>query len=97
MPTESVNVDAVAGAKAKEIKFQLPALDVLVVGKWVWVSGPTYPLRAQLVGMGLRWSKEKSKWYWKPAGQSYKDRPRPYGAIIAKYGELRVQPVAEVA
>lgn len=91
MPTQYA-VDEQTALKAKEIKFQLPSLTVDIVGKWIWVSGETYPARAALVNMGLRFSKDKVKWYWKPATHNFRGRhTRPYQAITAKYGELRVE------
>jgi hypothetical protein len=96
MPTQE-ETQSVTVNKAKEIKFSLPALDVVIVGKWIWVSGTTYPVRQQLVALGLRYSSDKSKWYWKPAGQFFKGVPKPYEAISEKYGELRVQPIQQVA
>lgn len=55
-------------AKALQLRQNLPALSVAVVGSWVWVSGNTIEFRAALRGHGLRWAPEKGKWYWKPAG-----------------------------
>ncbi len=90
MPTQYA-VDETTALKAKEIKFQLPALTVDIVGKWIWVSGATYPSRNALVSMGLRYSKDKIKWYWKPLGHNFRGRhTSPYSVITAKYGELRV-------
>jgi hypothetical protein len=95
MPIQTA-VDETTALKAKEIKFQLPTLNVAVVGKWIWVSGETFPARSTLVAMGLRYSKDKIKWYWKPAGRSFKGRPRAYGQIISRYGEMRVEPIARI-
>jgi hypothetical protein len=92
MPIQYAVPEATA-LKAKEIKFQLPTLTVVVVGKWIWVSGETFPARATLVAMGLRFSKDKVKWYFKPEGRSFRGRTKPYGMITAKYGEMRVDPL----
>jgi hypothetical protein len=85
--------------KAKMIKFQFPMLEVSVVGKWIWVSGDTRPQAAGLKTAGLKFSKNKSKWYW--AGEGFKPRRAktiPYPSIVMKYGEARVQMVpAETA
>ena len=40
-------------------------LDIELCGSWLWISGNTYPHRDILKGSGYKWSKGKSKWYWR--------------------------------
>lgn len=42
----------------------IPNISVEICGTWLWISGNTYPVRAQLTSFGCRWSKGKKKWYW---------------------------------
>jgi hypothetical protein len=46
----------------------LPGLIIELIGNWIWVTGPTYPVRDALKAAGLRWSKGKTAWYWHPEG-----------------------------
>jgi hypothetical protein len=84
--------------KAKVLKFQFPALDVVVCGRWVWISGNTRPSSTQLQTAGLKFSRNKSKWYWAPQGFTPRRRAgMPYVQIVQRYGEARVIPASEAA
>ncbi len=93
MPIQTAVPEATA-TRAKEIKFALPNLDVVVVGSWVWVSGNTLSHAYQLRALGLRYASEKQKWYWRPAGYAHHGRPRAYAKITQRYGEMRVEQAA---
>ena len=55
----------------------LAGISIEICGSWVWVTGNTYPNRDALKAAGLRYSKGKSAWYWKPEG-SYSKARRNY-------------------
>lgn len=40
-------------------------LDIELCGSWLWISGNTYENRDILKAAGCKWSKSKSKWYWR--------------------------------
>lgn len=46
------------------VKFD--GIDIEIIGTWIWVSGNTYPIRAELGkdGLGFKYSKNKTAWYW---------------------------------
>lgn len=46
------------------VKFD--GIDIEVIGTWIWVSGDTYPIRAELGkdGLNFKYSKNKKAWYW---------------------------------
>ena len=46
----------------------LPGINLEVCGSWLWVTGETYPVREPIKAAGLRFSRNKSAWYWHPAG-----------------------------
>lgn len=52
----------------------LAGINIEICGSWVWVTGNTYPNREALKAAGLRYSKEKAAWYWKPEGSRSKAR-----------------------
>lgn len=51
----------------------IPGIDVDLVGRWLWISGETRPVKDQLKALGCRWSPDKSLWYWRSA-----DSKRPW-------------------
>lgn len=52
----------------------LAGINIEICGSWVWVTGDTYPNREALKAAGLRYSKGKAAWYWKPEGNHSKAR-----------------------
>lgn len=52
----------------------LTGINIEICGSWVWVTGNTYPNRDALKAAGLRYSKGKAAWYWKPEGSHSKAR-----------------------
>lgn len=52
----------------------LAGINIEICGSWVWVTGSTYPNRDALKAAGLRYSKGKAAWYWKPEGSHSKAR-----------------------
>ena len=45
-----------------------PGLAGEIVGTWIWVTGDTRKYRKELKSLGLKWSNNKTAWYWHPAG-----------------------------
>jgi len=91
--------------KANEIDFQnvdqrcnvllesFPTLNVQITGSWIWVSGDTKPYRAELKDHGLRWSRNKEKWYLKGAAcAKYGKKGASWDYIVSKYGLEDAQP-----
>lgn len=52
----------------------LAGINIEICGSWIWVTGNTYLNREALKAAGLRYSKSKSAWYWKPEGSRSKAR-----------------------
>ena len=45
-----------------------------ICGSWIWVTGATYPHREELKAAGLRYSKNKTAWYWHPSTYIHRTR-----------------------
>lgn len=43
----------------------LPGIEIELTGKWIWVSGNTYPVRNELKAAGFQWAPVKQRWYFK--------------------------------
>lgn len=39
-------------------------LEIDFVGRWIWVSGNTYPHKEIIKSLGFRWANRKKAWYW---------------------------------
>lgn len=69
-------------------------LDIIIeiVGQWIWVSGETFPVKAQLKEAGFMWASKKKKWYYRPAEAKCSSRgKKSYEEIKAKYGASTVK------
>jgi hypothetical protein len=68
-PEEDIEI----GEKYKDIISRIINLDVEIeiCGRWIWVSGNTFPVREELKSAGFWWAKRKQMWYWRPPEQKY--------------------------
>jgi len=74
-------------AKLAEAIAALPAtVNILLIGIYIWIDGETKPERETLKKLEFYWSKNRARWYWKPA--DYKSRRSKSGlaTIAARYG-----------
>jgi hypothetical protein len=42
----------------------LPLIEIEIIGKWIWVSGNTYPIRSELKSAGFSFAPKKKLWYY---------------------------------
>ena len=65
----------------------IPGIEIEVIGKWIWVSGNTYPVKNELKSAGLIFIKKEGKPYWVYKGvESLSRGGTPMESIKAKYG-----------
>lgn len=63
-----------------------PDITIEIVGKWIWVSGNTYPIRGELKQAGFLFAPVKKMWYYKGVessgrgNMSIEDIRRKYGS-----------------
>ena len=43
----------------------LKGLTVEICGRWIWVTGNTFPLKKRLREIGCLWASKKKAWYWR--------------------------------
>lgn len=82
--------DAEAAKMAAELA-KCPGLQFDVVGSWIWADANRKYTRT-LEALGFRWSKNRSKYYWHPAGDSSRrNRRASYEEIYQKYNGTSYQ------
>ena len=86
-------VDAIIG---------ISQLNVELIGKWIWVSGNTYPIRNELKNAGFMFAPVKKMWYYKgieSAGRgklTIDEIRKKYGSqAIQKEGMKKIQGIGE--
>lgn len=55
-----------------EALLSLKGIDVELCGRWLWISGNTYPHKSRLCSLGCIWHHNKQKWSWHYAEDSSK-------------------------
>ena len=44
---------------------KLDGIEIELCGRWLWISGNTYPHKDALKAAGCKWSHNKRMWYWR--------------------------------
>lgn len=43
----------------------LQGIIVELVGRWIWITGNTFPVKDQIKSAGFFWAKKKRAWFWR--------------------------------
>ena len=66
---------------------RLDGLEIELCGRWLWISGNTYPHKAALKAAGCRWCSRKKMWNWHlPEDSRAGNRQHTMEEIRDKYG-----------
>ena len=60
------NEAAVIAKIQQLLALRLSGVQIQLIGLWIWVTGDTKPVRAQLKEASMRWHSKRLCWYWKP-------------------------------
>jgi len=68
-------------------------INIEVCGTWIWVSGKTYPVRAEIKKAGYTWASKKKKWFWRPetAKSTGNRKGMKMEHIRKKYGSKQIK------
>ncbi len=69
----------------------LDSINIELVGKWLWVSGNTYPIRTELKAAGFSFAPKKKMWYYAGIESSGRGKST-MEEIRNKYGSTKIQP-----
>lgn len=65
----------------------IPGIIIEIVGTWIWVTGATFPVRAQLYAAKLTYAGGKKAWHWHPDEErTFWGGGKSLDEIRAKYG-----------
>ena len=51
-------------------------LNIELVGRWIWLSGNSYPYKDIIKSLGFKWASNKKAWYWHTAEDSTTNRKK---------------------
>jgi len=90
--------------KAVDAIIGIPQLNLELIGKWIWVSGNTYPIRNELKNAGFMFAPVKKMWYYKgieSAGRgklTIDEIRKKYGTqAIQKEGMKKIQGIGNIS
>ena len=72
----------------------LQGLIVEICGRWIWITGNTYPQRNALKHLGCFFANKKKAWYWRSKGdecRTSKKRRLSLEEIRSKYGSTTLK------
>lgn len=62
-------------------------LNIELVGRWIWLSGNSYPYKDIIKSLGFKWANTKKAWYWHSEQDGTANRKRmSLEQIKEKYG-----------
>jgi hypothetical protein len=71
----------------------LEGINIQLIGKWVWCSGLTYPVRTVFSSAGFKPIKKDNIFYWVYKGVESKSRGgTDFNDIVKKYGSKPIKP-----
>lgn len=77
---------------AADCLINLEGLEINLIGKWIWVSGETYPVRAILKAAGFIFIKKAGQPFWVYKGAESTGRGKmEMEEIIKKYGKTKIE------
>ncbi len=76
--------------KVYESIMHLPGIEVELAGKWLWVSGETYPIKDELKKADFKFAAKKKMWYY-PGVEAGGRGSFSISEIRNKYGSVKLQ------
>ena len=71
----------------------LQGITIELAGRWLWVTGNTYPARGVIKAAGFFWARKKRAWYWHtPEDRSRNRKELSLEEIRARHGSTVVKP-----
>lgn len=87
---EQVEIEAEFRERIETI-INLDGITIEICGRWIWVTGGTYPHRQALKDAGFWWASKKFAWYWHPSDSKTAGRGKfSLNEIRQKYGSTEI-------
>ena len=88
---ESLHFEAAMNFKEQINRIiHLPGISIEIVGAWIWVTGNTRPVKAELKEAGYWWASQKLAWYWYPSVYGGGRGKSSLDELRSKYGSEKI-------
>ncbi len=68
----------------------LEGIVIELVGQWIWVTGDTFPVKAELKAAGMFFASKKKAWYYRAEEYRSKGSGKTLDEIRGKYGSEKI-------
>lgn len=77
----------------------LDGINIEIVGSWLWITGNTYPVRAELKEAGFKFGSKKKAWYFHFGEYHGRKNNNSLDDIRIKYGSqtIKGRPIMAIA
>jgi hypothetical protein len=61
-------------------------IEIVLIGRWIWITGETRPLKEQFKELGCKWHRDRSCWFWRSASARGYGKGGDLDELADKYG-----------
>jgi hypothetical protein len=72
----------------KLLAFVPDEVEVTLIGRWIWVTGETKPIKDKLKELKCRWHRDRSCWFWRSANDRGYGKGGDLEELASKYGAV---------
>jgi curved DNA-binding protein CbpA len=90
--THTYRYDQEVEAEIMEIIQKLIAIvadskvEIILIGRWIWITGETKPLKEDFKELGCKWHRDRSCWFWRSASDRGYGKGGDLDDLASKYG-----------
>ena len=61
-------------------------VEINLIGRWIWITGDTKPLKESFKELGCNWHRDRSCWFWRSASDRGRGQGGNLDELASKYG-----------
>lgn len=61
-------------------------VEINLIGRWIWITGDTKPLKEHFNKLGCIWHRDRSCWFWRSASDRGRGQGGNLDELASKYG-----------
>jgi len=79
------------------LTYKMAGVDILIVGKWLWIQGETKKYKEELKKCKCLWHSTRKLWYWREHQYKTSLSKKPFDMLCAIYGSKKFSANEEFA
>ena len=61
-------------------------VEVILIGRWIWITGDTKPIKEELKELKCKWHRDRSCWFWRSSSDRGYGKGGDLDDLANKYG-----------